>query len=77
MQWQLLFDCNARGVKLAKGDALPSREGDSGCCGVAEAMVRSLEVEGAANVDFGVGTRQGEMCRLSQTERRSGKRYFE
>lgn len=89
-QWQLLFDCNVRGVKLAKG--LPSRgessvyssgcrearEGDSGrCdCGVAEAMVRSLELEGAANVeDFGIGTWQGEMCRL----RRSGKRalFFE
>ena len=31
-------------------------EGDSGRCGVAEAMVRSLEVDMAANVDFGVGT---------------------
>ena len=69
-QWQLLFDINVRGVKLAKGDVLSGpgvkavftatgteeHEGDSGRCGVAEAMVRSLELEGAANVDFGVGT---------------------
>ena len=68
--WQLLFDCNVRGVKLSKGDVRSGpgfkavftstgseeHEGDSGRCGVAEAMVRSLEVEGAANVDFGVGT---------------------
>ncbi|KAL7525481.1 hypothetical protein ACHAXR_001021 [Thalassiosira sp. AJA248-18] len=68
--WQLLFDCNVRGVKLAKGDVLAGpgmkavftatgseeHDGDSGRCGVAEAMVRSLELEGAANVDFGVGT---------------------
>lgn len=68
--WQLLFDCNVRGVTLARGDVLPGpgmgavfaatgtdvHAGDSGRCGVAEAMVRSLEVEGAANVDFGVGT---------------------
>lgn len=68
--WQLLFDCNVRGVKLARGDVMSGpgikavftavgsedHEGDSGRCGVAEAMVRSLEVDVAANVDFGVGT---------------------
>jgi len=68
--WQLLFDCGVRGVKLARGDVMSGpgvqavftavgseeHEGDSGRCGVAEAMVRSLEVDGAANVDFGVGT---------------------
>eukprot|EP00584_Thalassiosira_punctigera_P022482 CAMPEP_0172565000 /NCGR_PEP_ID=MMETSP1067-20121228/106548_1 /TAXON_ID=265564 ORGANISM="Thalassiosira punctigera, Strain Tpunct2005C2" /NCGR_SAMPLE_ID=MMETSP1067 /ASSEMBLY_ACC=CAM_ASM_000444 /LENGTH=361 /DNA_ID=CAMNT_0013355803 /DNA_START=26 /DNA_END=1111 /DNA_ORIENTATION=- len=68
--WQLLFDCNVRGVKLTRGDVAAGpgmravfaatgsdyHEGDSGRCGVAEAMVRSLEVEEAANVDFGVGT---------------------
>eukprot|EP00585_Thalassiosira_rotula_P013003 CAMPEP_0196130810 /NCGR_PEP_ID=MMETSP0910-20130528/1059_1 /TAXON_ID=49265 /ORGANISM="Thalassiosira rotula, Strain GSO102" /LENGTH=366 /DNA_ID=CAMNT_0041390187 /DNA_START=151 /DNA_END=1251 /DNA_ORIENTATION=- len=68
--WQLLFDCNVRGVKLARGDVMSGpgfkavfaatgsdeHEGDSGRCGVAEAMLRSLEVERAANVDFGVGT---------------------
>jgi len=68
--WQLLFDCNVRGVKLAKGDVMKGpgfkavftatdpgeNEGDSSRCGVAEAMVRSLKVANAANVDFGVGT---------------------
>ena len=68
--WQLLFDCNVRGVKLNKGDSLPGpgvkavftatgseeHDGDTGRCGLAEAMVRSLELEEAANVDFGVGT---------------------
>jgi hypothetical protein len=70
--WQLLFDCNVRGVKLTMGDVLPGpgmtavftatgtgeHDGDTGRCGIAEAMVRSLEWEGAANVDFGVGTRK-------------------
>lgn len=68
--WQLLFDCSVRGVKLAKGDVMSGpgvravftsvgsgeHEGDSGRCGVAEAMLRSLELDSAANVDFGVGT---------------------
>ncbi len=68
--WQLLFDCNIRGVKLQKGDVMSGpgikavftaigseeHEGDSSRSGVAEAMVRSLGIEGAANVDFGVGT---------------------
>mmetsp|Transcript_16741 Transcript_16741/g.35387 ORF Transcript_16741/g.35387 Transcript_16741/m.35387 type:complete len:344 (-) Transcript_16741:315-1346(-) len=71
--WQLLFDCNVRGVTLARGDVQSgpgvravftatdgdgANDGDSGRCGVAEAMVRSLEVEETANVDFGVGTAQ-------------------
>jgi len=68
--WQLLFDCNIRGVKLQKGDVMSGpgfkavftatgseeHEGDSSRSGVAEAMVRSLGIEGAANVDFSVGT---------------------
>ena len=68
--WQLLFDCNVRGVKLAKGDTLSGpgvkavftaigsevHDGDTGRCGIAEAMVRSLELEGTGNGDFGVGT---------------------
>ena len=68
--WQLLFDCNIRGVKLEKGDLLSGpgfkavftavgseeHEGDSSRCGVAEAMVRSLSVDNAANIDFGVAT---------------------
>jgi len=73
VNWQLLFDCNIRGVKLAKGDVLPgpgvkavftatSAEeclGDTGRCGLAEAMVRSLSSENCANIDFGVGTAEG------------------
>mmetsp|Transcript_13203 Transcript_13203/g.18695 ORF Transcript_13203/g.18695 Transcript_13203/m.18695 type:complete len:324 (+) Transcript_13203:167-1138(+) len=68
--WQLLFDCKTRGVTLAKGDVMPgpggkavftatsdaASPGDTGRCGLAEAMVRSLSLESAANVDFGVGT---------------------
>lgn len=68
--WQLLFDCSVRGVRLTPGDneagpgmravftATGSGEhaGDSGRCGVAEAMVRSLEMDAAANAEFGVGT---------------------
>eukprot|EP00985_Skeletonema_marinoi_P027092 scaffold21709_cov146-Skeletonema_marinoi.AAC.3 len=68
--WQLLFDCNIRGVKLQKGDVMSGpgvkavftatgseeHEGDSSRGGVAEAMVRSLGVEDAANQDFAVGT---------------------
>lgn len=68
--WQFLFDCNIRGVKLQKGDVMSGpgvkavftatgseeHEGDSSRAGVAEAMVRSLEIEDAANIDFGVGT---------------------
>ena len=73
ISWQLLFDCNTRGVKLAKGDILPGpgfkaaltaigtdeHDGDTGRCGLAEAMVRSLQYESAANIDFGVGTKLG------------------
>ncbi|KAL7524171.1 hypothetical protein ACHAWF_000840, partial [Thalassiosira exigua] len=62
VKWQLMFDCSVRGVKLTKGDMLPGlgkgevfaatgakeHDEDSGRCGVAEAMVRSLELEGTA-----------------------------
>ena len=68
--WNLLFDCNVRGVRLTKGDVLPGPggkavftatgteacAGDSSRCGVAEAMVRSLSSESTANIDFGVAT---------------------
>jgi len=71
--WQLLFDCNVRGVKVAKGDVLPgpgnkaiftatSTEacpGDSSRCGIAEALVRSISFENTANMDFGIGTEEG------------------
>lgn len=68
--WQLLFDCNVRGVKLAKGDVLPgpggkavftatgtdAAPGDTSRSGIAEAMVKSLSFDQASNIDFGVGT---------------------
>ena len=70
--WQLLFDCNVRGVKLAKGDVLPGPggravftatgtdelPGDTSRSGIAEAMVKSLEFENAGDTDFGVATAQ-------------------
>uniref|UniRef100_A0A7S4J6S8 NAD(P)-binding domain-containing protein n=1 Tax=Odontella aurita TaxID=265563 RepID=A0A7S4J6S8_9STRA len=69
LTWQLLFDCNVRGVKLTKGDVLPgpggkailtakavkASAGDTSRCGIADAMVRSLEFESAGNMDFGIG----------------------
>jgi hypothetical protein len=71
--WQLLFDCNVRGVKVRKGDVLPgagnkaiftatateSCPGDSSRCGIAEALVRSISFENTANMDFGIGTEDG------------------
>lgn len=71
--WQLLFDCNVRGVKMTKGDVLPGAgnkaiftatasdacPGDSSRCNVAEALVRSLNFESTANIDFGIGTEDG------------------
>eukprot|EP00550_Attheya_septentrionalis_P007197 CAMPEP_0198285382 /NCGR_PEP_ID=MMETSP1449-20131203/4691_1 /TAXON_ID=420275 /ORGANISM="Attheya septentrionalis, Strain CCMP2084" /LENGTH=360 /DNA_ID=CAMNT_0043982789 /DNA_START=15 /DNA_END=1097 /DNA_ORIENTATION=- len=73
--WQLLFDCNVRGVRLEKGDVLPGpgakaiftatgtdeHPGDTGRAGIAEAMVRSLELDSAANVDFGVATKENRV----------------
>lgn len=70
VNFNLLFDCNIRGVTLAKGDVMKGPgnkaiftatsneacDGDTSRCGVAEAMVRSLALEQTANVDFGVGT---------------------
>ena len=69
--WNLIFDCDVRGVTLAKGDVMPGPgvkavfsansgeacAGDTSRCGIAEAMVRSLQVPSAANTDFGVATR--------------------
>lgn len=70
INWQLLFDCNCRGVVLKKGDVMPGPgakavftatssnacPGDSSRAGVAQAMVKSLLREEAGNVDFGIGT---------------------
>lgn len=71
--WNLLFDCGVRGVRLAKGDVLPgpgskavftatgteASPGDTSRGGICEAMVKSLAVENAANMDFGVATEEG------------------
>lgn len=68
INWQLLFDCNVRGVSLSRGDALPGPgaravftaidskacPGDTSRCGIAEAMVRSLMWEQVSNMDFAV-----------------------
>jgi hypothetical protein len=68
--WHLLFDCKVRGAVLAKGDVLEGPgaravftatsndacPGDSSRCTMAEAMVKSLSQESAANIDFGVAT---------------------
>eukprot|EP00978_Attheya_sp_CCMP212_P013385 scaffold33692_cov59-Attheya_sp.AAC.6 len=70
--WQLLFDCKVKGVRLEKGDVLPGpgakaiftatgtdeHPGDTGRAGIAEAMVRSLELDSAANVEFGVASKE-------------------
>jgi len=70
--WQLLYDCDVRGVKISAGDVLPgpgfkailnsknnkANPGDTSRGGLAEAMVRSLSVESAGNVDFGVGVEE-------------------
>ena len=73
--WNLLFDCNVRGVKVTKGDVLPGPggkaiftatsaeecDGDTSRAGLAEAMVRSLEMEQCGNIEFGVGTKEGRV----------------
>jgi hypothetical protein len=70
INWQLLFDCNCRGIVLKKGDVMPGPgakavftatssnacAGDSSRAGVAQAMVKSLLQEKAGSVDFGIGT---------------------
>lgn len=71
--WQLLFDCNVRGVKLFQGDSMQGPggkailtansseacEGDSSRCAVAEALVRSMKLE--KGVEFAVGTTEGRI----------------
>lgn len=71
--WQLLFDSKVRGVSLERGDVMvgpgakavftatgtDQHDGDTSRCGIAEAMVRSLNVEAAGDADFGVGTKEG------------------
>lgn len=72
--WNLLFDCNVRGVALSKGDVNPGPgfkavftatgtdgglPGDTGRCGMAEAMVRSLAFTSTGDMDFGVATEEG------------------
>lgn len=73
--WQLLFDCNVRGVKLYKGDTMPGPggkailtansseecDGDSSRCSVADALIKCLKVEKVKNMDFAVGTVQSRV----------------
>jgi hypothetical protein len=71
--WNLLFDCNVRGVTLSKGDVNPGPgfkavftatgtdgglPGDTSRAGMAEALVRSLMFENTGDMDFGVGTKE-------------------
>lgn len=73
VNWRLLFDCSALGVKLTAGDTLQGPgftaaitatdkcgAGDSHRGAVAGALVESLEAEAAANRDFSVGSEEGE-----------------
>ena len=76
ISWNLLFDCNVRGVRLEKGDVLKGpggkavfvanspevNDGDTGRTSIAEAMVRCLEREGLQDgADFGVATAEGRV----------------
>jgi hypothetical protein len=75
INWQLLFDCNVRGVTLSRGDVLPGPgskavftaidtkacPGDTSRCGIADAMIRCLEFENTANIDFGVATQDSRI----------------
>ncbi|KAL9187186.1 LOW QUALITY PROTEIN: hypothetical protein ACHAXT_010906 [Thalassiosira profunda] len=62
--WQLLFDCETRGVKLAKGDVLPgpgisavfAATGSGEHAGGAAWPRPCLEIDEAAGAEFGVGT---------------------
>jgi len=74
VNWQLLFDCDTRGVKLTKGDtaegpglravftacASEASPGDSGRIPVCQALVRSLGRPDAAGKEFGVTTAASE-----------------
>ena len=71
VNWQLLFDCETRGVSLTPGDtaegpgfqavftatASDARPGDSGRVQVAQALVRSLAIDKAGGKEFGVKTK--------------------
>ena len=74
--WNLLFDCNVRGVTLTRGDVLPGPgfkavftatgtegglPGDTSRCGMAEALVRSLSFSSTGDMDFGVATKEGRL----------------
>jgi len=70
--WRLLFDCNALGVELVKGDTLPGPgftaaltatnecgAGDSNRGAVATALVEALRTPAAADADFSVRSVKG------------------
>ena len=74
VNWQLLFDCDSRGVALTKGDTAPgpglravftacasdASPGDSGRVQVCQALVRSLGRDDAEGKEFGVTTAAAE-----------------
>jgi len=70
--WRLIFDCNALGVELVKGDTLPGPgftaaltatnecgSGDSHRGAIATALVESLRTPAAADSDFSVKSTKG------------------
>lgn len=73
VNWRLLYDCQALGVKLVRGDTLPGPgftaaltattetggAGDSHRGAVAAALVEALRVEAAEDGDFSVGSEAG------------------
>ena len=73
VNWQLLFDCETRGIALTPGDTASgpgfkavftstssnAEPGDAGRVALAQALVRSLSREDAANKEFGVSTAEG------------------
>lgn len=73
VNWRLIYDCNALGVKLVKGDVLPGPgftaaltatsetggDGDSHRGAVAAALVEALRLDVAEDGDFSVGSEKG------------------
>ena len=73
VNWRLLYDCSALGVKLAAGDTFSGPgftaaltatakcgNGDSHRGAVAAALVESLSIKDAANGDYSVGSVEGK-----------------
>ena len=75
VNWRLLYDCNALGVKLQRGDTMSGPgfsaaltatseaggDGDSHRGAVACALVEALRQPNAADADFSVGSEKGKV----------------